>query len=97
MVYFQYLNPTIYGKKRDVQPCETFSILGALLVADPFESHVKETVTNIAMHLARASKQIHTGPERDENFCFAFRRKLRVDWNFQAFHVGVARLARFEP
>ncbi len=49
MVYFQYLNLTIYSKKRTY--CHVnVSILGALLVADPFESHVKQTVTNIATH-----------------------------------------------
>ena len=47
MVYFKYLNTTIYGKERTLL-FETLSIPGALLVADPFESHVKETVTNIA-------------------------------------------------
>jgi hypothetical protein len=46
---FQYLNTTIYGNK-DLLSFETLSIPGALLVADPFESHVKETVTNIATH-----------------------------------------------
>jgi hypothetical protein len=34
MVYFQYLNTTIYGKE-DLVPFETLSIPGALLVADP--------------------------------------------------------------
>jgi hypothetical protein len=48
MMYFQYLNTTIYGRKRTYCHGETLPIPGALLVADPFESHVKETVTNIA-------------------------------------------------
>jgi hypothetical protein len=44
--------------RKDVLLCETLSIPGALLVTDSFESHVKETVTNIATQVARASKRV---------------------------------------